>query len=50
MTFSEAAYIVLREKGENMEIQDIIKETEMRQGFFRSKAINKYVFFIWNAD
>ena len=43
MTFSEAAYIVLREKGEYMEIQDIIQETEMRPGFFRSKAINKYV-------
>ena len=42
MTFSEGAHIVLQEKGEYMEIRDIIKETEMRAGFFRSKATNKY--------
>ena len=42
MTFSEGAYIVLQEKGKYMEIRDIIQETEMRPGFFKSKATNKY--------
>ena len=42
MTFVEGAHIVLQEKGECMEIGDIIKETEMHPSFFRSKARNKY--------
>ena len=42
MTFLEGAYIVLRERGEYMEVGDIIKETERRPGFFRSRAANKY--------
>ena len=42
MTFSEGAYIVLKEKGRYMEVQDIIEETEKRPGFFRSRATNKY--------
>ena len=42
MTFKEGAYIVLQEKGEYMDIRDIIQETERRPGFFRSKATNNY--------
>lgn len=42
MTFSEGAYIVLKEKGAYMEVQDIIEETERRPSFFRSKAADKY--------
>ena len=42
MTFLEGAYIVLRERGGYIEIRDIIKETESRPGFFRSRAKNKY--------
>ena len=42
MTFSDGAYEVLKEKGEYMEMGDIIRETEGRPGYFRSKATNKY--------
>ena len=37
MTFKEGAYIILQEKGEYMNIRDIIQETERRPGFLGQK-------------